>query len=87
MNTLKQIFAGPASRRPHRVIGPVAALIAWSFFGTVHQVMHLGAFLTALFWLAGIDGTLCLFLYVRHLGRRISPNVPAAPKNDLEKAA
>lgn len=89
MNTLRQIFAGPTSRRPRRIIGPVFWLITWSFFGTVRQVMHLGAFLTALFWLGGIYGTMCVLRWARANVVRIPAREESVqvPKNDMEKAA
>lgn len=91
MNILKDIYTGPAARRPHRVIGAAALLVAWSFFGTVHQVMHLGSFLEMLFILAGTDTALCMFLWARRQTRRISSAVNSAkPENDkdeMEKAA
>lgn len=86
MNILREIYTGPSSRRPHRVIGAVAALIAWSFFGTTHQVMHTGSFIEVLFIFAGLDSALCLYLWDRQQRRRITA-AAKSDKDEMEKVA
>lgn len=91
---VKDIFTGPTSRRPHRIVGPVFWLIAWSFFGTTHQVMHTGSFLEMALLLWGTDAAMCLYLYAKELAeRRMYRGIPQdrnnadEKKNDMGRAA